>query len=332
MPIAIAETANAHARDKRDTAMKHSDGHAGHMPATGDRRALVISGWLTGIYFLVELGIGLWTGSVAVMSDAFHTFSAVGGVLMALVAQRLGERGATPAQTFGWIRAEIVGALFNGLFLVGMAGFVLWMGAMRLMQPIELATTPMLLAAAGGIATELVALWLLYSRQKGNLNMQGAFWHILQTFVGSFIIIVSALVIRFTGFLPIDPLLGMAFGLVLFWASWGILRDSLHILLQGTPQDLDLEAAIEAIRNVDGVTDVHHVHAWSLTSGRNIFSGHVCVRDFARDGAQVQRAVHELLKRQFDIYFSTMQIEERCLEGEEGAEAIDITRSSRTRT
>ena len=200
--------------------MSHG-GHAGHMPASGDRKALVISGWLTGLYFIVELGIGIWTGSVAVMSDAFHTFSAVGGVLIALVAMRLSERKSSPARTFGYIRAEILGALFNGLFLVGMAIFVLWMGAMRLMEPIELATTPMLIAAAGGIATELVALWLLYERQKDNLNMRGAYWHILQTFVGSFLIIISALVIRFTGFLAVDPLLGMAFGLVLLWASLG---------------------------------------------------------------------------------------------------------------
>src|SRR3546814_12133264 len=95
----------------------------------------------------------LWTGSVAVMSDAFHTFSAVGGVLIALAAQRLGERGASPAQTFGWIRAEILGALFNGLFLVGMAAYVLWMGAVRLMDPNELATTPMRFPAATGIPT-----------------------------------------------------------------------------------------------------------------------------------------------------------------------------------
>ena len=303
-------------------------GHAGHMPISGDRKALILSGLLTGAYFVIELGIGLWTGSVAVMSDAFHTFSAVGGVLIALVAQRLAERSATAAQTFGWARAEILGALFNGLFLVIMAGYVLWMGAMRLMHPIELATTPMLVAAFGGIATELVALWLLYERQKGNLNMQGAFWHIVQTFVGSFIIIISALVIRFTGFLAIDPLLGMAFGLVLFWASWKILRDSLHILLQGTPRDVDIDAAVEAITEVDGVTDVHHVHAWSLTSGRNVFSGHICVGDFARDGERVQRAVHRILKDRFKIYFSTVQIEETCLEGEEGAEAIDITRST----
>jgi cobalt-zinc-cadmium efflux system protein len=298
------------------------------MPASGDRKALVISGWLTGLYFIVELGIGIWTGSVAVMSDAFHTFSAVGGVLIALVAVRLSERKSSPARTFGYIRAEILGALFNGLFLVGMALYVLWMGAMRLMHPIELATTPMLIAAAGGIATELVALWLLYERQKGNLNMRGAFWHVVQTFVGSFIIIVSALVIRFTGFLPIDPLLGMAFGLVLLWASWGILRESLHILLQGTPEDLDLDEAIRAIQNIEGVTDVHHVHAWSLTSGRNVFSSHVCVGSW-EDGERVLKQVNDLLRDRFKVYFSTTQIEEHCLAGEEGAEAIDITRPTR---
>ena len=305
--------------------MSHGS-HTGHLPASGDRKALVISGWLTGLYFIVELGIGIWTGSVAVMSDAFHTFSAVGGVLIALVAMRLSERKSSPARTFGYIRAEILGALFNGLFLVGMAIFVLWMGAMRLMEPIELATTPMLIAAAGGIATELVALWLLYERQKDNLNMRGAYWHILQTFVGSFLIIVSALVIRFTGFVAIDPLLGMAFGLLLLWASWGIMREALHILLQGTPEDLDLEAAIEAIRQLEGVTDVHHVHAWSLTSGRNVFSSHVCVGDF-QEGERVLRQASNLLRERFNIYFSTLQIEEYCLDGEDSAAEIDIMQS-----
>lgn len=210
-----------------------------------------------------------------------------------------------------------------------MAAWVLWMGAMRLMHPIELPTGVMLWTAAGGIATELIALWLMYSRQKDNLNMKGAYWHILQTFVGSFIIIVSALVIRFTGFLAIDPLLGMLFGLVLFWASWGILRQSLHILLQGTPEDLDMNAVIDDIRNIDGVTDVHHVHAWSLTSGRNVFTGHVCVRNSTNDSARVLRAAHDLLKQHYGIYFSTLQIEEHCLEGEEHADAIDITRGSK---
>ena len=296
------------------------------MPATGDARALALSGVLTGAYFVIELIIGLWTGSVSVLSDAFHTFSAVGGVLLALAAMRFGQRTANTAQTFGYLRAEIIGALFNGLFLVVMAGVVLWMGWMRLRMPMDLPTGPMLWAAAGGLATEAVSFWLLYRRQQGSLNIKGAFWHILQTLVGSVIIIISALVIRFTGFLQIDPLLGMAFGLVLFWASWRIIRDSLAILLQGTPRDLDLDAAIEAIRRVPGVTGVHHVHAWSLTSGRNIFSGHVTVGEYA-SGQQVLQAVHDLLKQRFGIYFSTVQIEEHCLEGEEQAAEIDILRA-----
>jgi cobalt-zinc-cadmium efflux system protein len=306
-------------------AMNHG-GHAGHMPASGDRKALVLSGLLTGLYFFVELGVGLWSGSVAVVSDAFHTFSAVGGVLIALVAQRLSERPATREHTFGWGRAEIIGALFNGLFLVVMAGLVFWMGAMRLMEPIELPTTVMLYVAFGGIVTELIAFWLLYERQKESLNVKGAFWHIIQTFVGSLIIIISAVVIQFTGFLAIDPLLGMAFGIVLFWASWSILRSALRILLQGTPEGFDLEAAIGMLQSIEGVTDVHHVHAWSLTSGRNLFSGHICVRSFAEDGERILRDASGRLKQRFNVYFSTIQIEEECLSGEENATAIDITK------
>ena len=176
------------------------------------------------------------SGSVAVLSDAFHTFSAVGGTLIALVALRLSQRPASREHTFGWGRAEIIGALFNGLSLIVMALYVFYMGAMRLMEPVELPTTVMLWVAAGGIATELVSFWLLYERQKDNLNLKGAFWHILQTFVGSAIIIISAVVIALTGFTPIDPLLGMAFGVLLFWASWSIIRSALAICCRARPR------------------------------------------------------------------------------------------------
>ncbi len=196
--------------------------HGGHMMPSqegANTRALKIAGWLTGIYFFFELGIGIWTGSIAVLSDAFHTSSAVGGVLIALVAGRYAARAATRFQTFGLVRAEIVGALVNGVFLFGMGILVFWMGAMRLQNLIDLPTTPMLIAAAGGLVTEIISLSLLYRGQKTNLNIRGAYWHILQTFAGSVIVIVSALVIRFMDFLAIDPLLGMGFGLLLFWAS-----------------------------------------------------------------------------------------------------------------
>ena len=303
-----------------------SGGSSGHGPPTvtaGNARTLKISGLLTGVYFVVEIGIGLWTGSVSVTSDAFHTFSAVGGVLVALVAGHYAERPATDRASYGLIRAEIVGALFNGLFLLGMAVLVLWMGAMRLHDPMEVETGPMLWAAAGGLITEVIALRLLYARQKGNLNMQGAFWHVMQTFIGSILIIVAALVIRFTGFLAIDPILGMGFGLVLVWASWGIIRGSLRILLQAVPDDLDLGAVKEAVERLGGVTEAHHLHAWALTSGKNVVSLHVLVEEGA-DRQALQRRVFELLRDDFDVYFSTVQVETTCLE-RGAAREIDAT-------
>lgn len=304
----------------------HSQGAPSHTASSADgsnKRALIISGWLTGIYFVFELGIGIWTGSVAVLSDSFHTFSAVGGVLIALVAGHYSTRPATQYQTFGLIRAEIVGALANGLFLVGMALFILWMGYMRLQDPIHLSTTPMLVAAGGGLITEVISLRLLYQGQKSNLNLKGAYWHILQTFVGSLIIVVAALVIRFTGFLEIDPLLGMAFGVVLVLASWTILRDSLRILLDSVPDNLDLDEIRKHIEKMEGVKNVHHMHAWALTSGRNVFSTHVLVNDEASKEPLLGK-IQSTLKNDFDLYFSTTQIETEICAEEGGAEDIDF--------
>ena len=269
-------------------AMSHA-GDAGHVPLGGDRRAFILLGLLTGLYFVVELGVDPWSGWVAVTSDAFHTISAVGGVLIALVAQRLSERLASAESSSGWGRAEIVGALFNGVFLVIMAGYVFSMGAMRHAEPIELATTVLLYTAFGGIVIELIAFWLLNECQKDNLNIKGAFWHIIQAFIGSLIIIVSTLVIGFTRLLAIDPILGMAFGVALFWASWTIVRSALRILLQSTPEDLTLRLRSRLWKE-EGVKDVHHVHAWSVTSGRNLFFRTSVRREFAGDAGRARRA------------------------------------------
>lgn len=301
---------------------KGSHGHAGHLPATG--RGMWISAWLTGSYFFIELAIGLWTGSIAVISDAFHTFSAVGGVLVAIFAARLARRPADEDRSFGWYRAELIGALVNGGFLLGMALLVIVMGAMRLSDPIELATGPMLFAAAGGLLTETISLSLIWKQSRNDLNVRGALWHILQTFVGSLLIIVSALVIHFTGFLRIDPLLGMGFGVVLLWASWGILRDATHLLMEGTPDTVSLVEITGALRDLPGVAEVHHVHAWALTSGRYVFSGHLQIAAGA-DPQAVLEAGQGMLEDRFGFYFVTLQVEAAAL-NESGAEAIDVTR------
>jgi len=299
--------------------------HSAHVPerTAANERALKISGWLTGIYFFIELGIGLYTGSVAVTSDAFHTFSAVGGVVLAFVAARIARRPANLDRTFGNFRAEIIGALLNGVFLAGMAVLVLVMGAMRLRHPIDLPTAPMLVAAGGGLLTEIISIRLLYSGQKGDLNLRGAFWHVMQTFIGSILIIISAAVIYFTGFLAIDPILGMAFGLVLLAASWGIIRDALSILMEGAPKSIDLNEVAAALGELPDTRKIHHMHAWTLTSGKNVFSAHIGT-DKPESAVTLLEQAHRVLRDQFGFYFSTLQVETKCLD-EDHAGELDIS-------
>lgn len=301
-----------------------SHSHAGHMPSSG--RALVISAWLTGIYFVIELIVGLWTGSIAVLSDAFHTLSAVGGVLVAIVAQRIARRPADAQRSFGWYRAEIIGALINGGFLLGMALLVIWMGVMRLGNPIHLPTGPMLWVAFGGLVTEVISLGLMWRSSRDDLNARGALWHIIQTFVGSLLIIVTALVIEFTGFLQIDPILGAAFGVVLLLASIGVIREAVHILMEGTPDGMELSTVIADLSNQDGVLDVHHVHAWTLTSGKHAFSAHLRHADPA-DAAGILEAAYNRLTHDHGFHMVTLQLETDCLD-EAHAEDLDITREN----
>lgn len=302
--------------------------HAGHMPSSG--KALVISAWLTGIYFVIELAVGLWTGSIAVLSDAFHTLSAVGGVLVAIVAQRIAGRPADAQRSFGWYRAEIIGALVNGGFLLGMALLVIWMGVMRLGNPIHLPTGPMLWVAFGGLITEVISLGLMWKSSRDDLNARGALWHIIQTFVGSLLIIVTALVIEFTGFLQIDPILGAAFGVVLLWASIGVIREAVHILMEGTPAETDLDAVIDDLRDQDGVLDVHHVHAWTLTSGKHAFSAHLRHADPA-DAAEILESAYNRLTHDHGFHMVTLQLETECLD-ESHARDLDVTRGPSSET
>lgn len=290
---------------------KHSHGAGTFHGMEADARALKITGWLTGVYFIIELGLGIYSGSVAVLSDAFHTFSAVGGVLLALVANRISMRPSDKNHTFGMMRAEIIGALLNGVFLLLMALYVLWMGYSRLQQSIELPTGIMYLSAAGGLITECIAMAVMWKSFKNNLNMKGAFWHVIQTFVGSIIIIIAAAVIQLTGWMPIDPILGMIFGLVLLWASWGIIRDTLNILLESSPSDIDANEIKNNLSAIQGISHVHHIHVWTLTSGKNLLTAHVMI-DAKSDHEIILDKAYALLEKDYDFYFTTLQVEKKC--------------------
>jgi len=288
--------------------LNNEKSHGSFHGMEADARVLKITGWLTGVYFIIELALGFYSQSVAVISDAFHTFSAVGGILIAFIATKISRKVATKYATFGFKRAEIIGALLNGVFLLFMAFYVLYMGYMRLGQEFELPTGIMLIAAGGGLITEIISFKLIYKKQKGNLNMQGAYWHIMQTFVGSILIIIAAAVIYFTGWTQIDPILGMAFGVVLLWASYKIIKDVLDILMQTVPKNIDVDDIKNSLLEIDGVISVNHSHAWVLTSGKNIFSAHLQMDDLSKSEKTLYQAT-QLLKEKYQFYFSTLQIE-----------------------
>jgi len=287
---------------------QHQTGSGSFHGINADARILKITGWLTGIYFIIELGLGFYSGSIAVISDAFHTFSAVGGILIAFIANRISGKAATMAATYGFKRAEIIGALLNGVFLLLMAIYVVYMGYTRLGKEFELPTGIMFLAAGGGLVTEFLSFKLIFKSQKTNMNMKGAYWHIMQTFVGSILIIIAAVVIKLTGYTPIDAILGMAFGLVLFWAAYKIIKDALDIFMETVPKDVDIAKVKTALLDIDGVKGIMHLHAWTLTSNKNIFSAHIQIKDTNASEA-ILRQAEELLKSKFGFYFSTLQLE-----------------------
>ncbi len=285
-------------------------------------RILKITGWLTGVYFLIELGLGFYSGSVAVISDAFHTFSAVGGILIAFVANRISSKEPNVNATYGFRRAEIVGALLNGVFLLLMAAYVLYMGYMRLGADVELPTGIMLIAALGGLVTEFIAFKLIYQEQKTNMNMKGAFWHIMQTFVGSILILIAAAVIALTGYTPIDAILGMAFGLVLLWASYKIIADAFNIFMQTVPKEVDIKKIKADLLAIAGVAGVRHLHAWVLTSDKNIFSAHLEI-DNHENGQKILETAQQLLREKYQFYFSTLQLE--TSHATSAADVIDVS-------
>lgn len=303
---------------------QHQSGTASFHGINADARILKITGWLTGIYFLIELGLGFYSGSIAVISDAFHTFSAVGGILIAFIANRISGKAATLAATYGFKRAEIMGALLNGVFLLLMAIYVLYMGYMRLGKEFELPTGIMFLAAFGGLVTEAISFKLIFKSQKTNMNMKGAYWHIMQTFVGSILIIIAAVVIKLTGYTPIDAILGMAFGLVLFWAAYKIIKDALDIFMETVPKDVDIANIKLALLAIPGVKSVMHIHAWTLTSNQNIFSAHIQIHD-PETSDTILRQAEDLLKDRFGFYFSTLQLEKE--HRDMGAEDINTDKN-----
>jgi cobalt-zinc-cadmium efflux system protein len=271
--------------------------------------------WALGLIFcfmLVEAVAAFATNSLALLSDAAHMATDALALGIALVAVRLGRRPADARRTFGYVRAEAMGAMFNGLLLFLLAGYILYESVHRFLQPPQVASLGMLAVGVTGLLVNLLAMRLLRAGSGENLNVKGAYLEVWADMLGSVGVIVAALVIHFTGWTLVDPLIAVAIGLWVLPRAWTLVRQAGNVLMMGVPEGFDAGEVHAALLGVPGVADVHDLHVWALASREAAMTAHLVVTDDAEGGA-VRRQAARLLHERFGIDHATLQVERgRC--------------------
>jgi len=293
----------------------HDHSHpASGAPSRGRRRAEERRGLLTALaltlaILVAEVVGGFISNSLALLADAGHMLTDVLALGLAYVALGLATRPATPHKTYGWYRIEILAALINGVTLVVIALVIFWEAYERFREPPEVATVTMLAIATIGLVANAIGIRFL-SGHGHSLNLRGAYLHMLGDLLSSVGVIIGGLIMWQTGNFVVDPLLSAAIGVVIVVSAYRLLRESVDVLLEGTPVGLDLGAVEEALRTVEGVEGVHDLHVWSLTSGVNALSCHVEVKAEALAGVDaILDRIRSLLQERFEISHTTIQIE-----------------------
>jgi cobalt-zinc-cadmium efflux system protein len=266
---------------------------------------------LTCAFLGVEVVAGILTGSLALIADAGHMLTDVAGLVLALAAMKFAERRPSPRRTYGYHRVEILAALTNALVLAGVAGYILAEAWQRFRSPQPVASGSVLAVAAIGLTVNVVGAMLLHRGSRSSLNVRGAYNEVLADALSSVGVIVGATVMATTGWLWVDPLVAVAIALFVVPRTWALLREAVHVLLEGTPREVDLEALRAAMESVPGVRTVHDLHVWTLTSGVHALSAHALLQDGAAHGA-VLHAIRASVTHGFPIQHVTVQLEERC--------------------
>lgn len=262
-------------------------------------------------FLLVEFTVGIVTGSLALLSDAAHLLSDVFGIGVALLAIIAAQRStATATRTFGRYRGEVFAALINAVLLFGVAGFVLYEAVRRMADPPEVPGLPVLLTASVGLVANIVAFVLLRAGANESLNLRGAYLEVLADLVGTIGVLISGAVILLTGWRYADPIVGVAIAVFILPRVVSLARRSLRILLQHAPEQVDVEAVAEQLEDIAGVTDVHDLHVWTLTSGMDVASAHLAVDNDAH-AQQVLQAAQHVLADEHHIEHATLQVESR---------------------
>ena len=301
--------------------MGHGHAHAPPGTAAGPqrRRLAVVLVLTVGVLVAEVIGAAL-SGSLALLADAGHMATDAAGIALALGAVTLAQRPAGGRRTFGWQRAEILGAVANGLLLLGVAGFVLVQAVRRIGDPPDVDSGPMLVIAVVGLVVNLAGLLVLHRGQGRSLAVRGAYLEVLADALGSVAVIVAAVVIVATGWTPADTVASLVIGFLVLPRAWHLLREALDVLLEAAPRGVDLDEVRSHILGVDGVLGVHDLHAWTITSGLPVLSAHVVVSDqalAAGHGGRVLDALCSCLGSHFDVEHCTFQIEAETHAGHE---------------
>ena len=303
----------------------HGHGRHAHDHRSASRRALLWVLGLTLAFTAVEIAGGIWTDSLALLADAGHMVSDNVAIVLALVAVTLARRPSTPTRSFGLQRAEILAAFVNGLTLVLVSGWIVWEAVQRFDDTPEILGGWMLLVALTGLLVNVLAATILIRAGRESLNVEAALRHVFADLLGSGAVLVAALVIVTTGWTLVDPLVSIGIALLIVASAWGVLRDSTSILMEATPSGIDAEAVATTIVDVDGVTSVHDLHVWRITSGFDALAAHVLV-GLGEDCHGLRREIEAVLRDRFGITHTTLQVDHDASEA-----LIELERPSTSR-
>ncbi len=263
---------------------------------------------LTAAYLLVEVVGAFWSNSLALLSDAAHMATDTIGLVIALVAVRLSRRPPDARRSYGYARLEALGAVVNGLLLLAVGIYILWEAVERFRQPQPVASGTMMAVAVFGLVVNLIAMRLLAAGSGESLNVKGAYLEVWSDMLGSLAVIVGGVLIHFTGWTLVDPILAVLIGLWVLPRTWLLLREAINVLLEGVPKGIVLAEVDVALRTQPGVADVHDLHVWALASNRPALTAHVVAAPDQHADA-LRRQLAALLHERFSIDHATLQIE-----------------------
>ena len=281
-----------------------------HAHNNSNMRRVTIALVLTGAFMIVEVVGGILSGSLALLADAGHMLTDTMALALAAVAFHVSKRPADTKLTYGYQRFQILAAFVNGLGLLFIVGWILYEAVSRFIAPQEVMGKTMLVVAAAGLVVNIISFTVLHGGDKENLNIRGAALHVAGDLLGSVAAIVAAIVIIYTGWMQIDPILSIAVAILILKSAWVLVKRSAHVLLEGAPEWLDIDVMREhLVANIPEVSNIHHVHVWGMTPQDLMLTMHVCLNTEPTDPTDIIRRVKAQLREEYSIGHSTIELE-----------------------